>query len=76
MDERESIELPGVGELRGRPGTSTMALAGAAKFWHDKYQSARRDYQSARRDGFIAASILIAVAEVAALIVYTLITRR
>ena len=68
MDERESIELPGVGELRGRPGTSTMALAGAAKFWHDKYQRARKD-------GFIAASIIIAVAEAAALVVYTLITR-
>lgn len=39
----ETIEVPGVGELRARVGTSTLELAGAAKFWHDKYQSARAD---------------------------------
>lgn len=39
----ETVELPGVGEIRARPGTSTFELAGAAKFWHDKCQSARRD---------------------------------
>jgi len=39
----QSVEVPGVGELRGRPGTSTVELAGAVKFWHDKYTSARLD---------------------------------
>jgi len=63
IKNREVIELPGVGEIRGRPGTSTMALAGAAKFWHDKYQSARKD-------GFIAAVSLIAAFEVFAGIIY------
>ena len=63
VKEREVIDLPGVGEIRARPGTSTMALAGAAKFWHDKYQSARKD-------GFIAAVSLIATLEVIAGIIY------
>jgi len=45
--EYENYEVPGVGEVRARLGTSTAELAGAVKFWHDKYNSARTD-------GFIA----------------------
>lgn len=41
--EYENIDLPGVGEIRGRQGTSTIELAGAVKYWHDKCQSARTD---------------------------------
>lgn len=63
VQERESIELPGVGELRGRPGTSTMELAGAASFWYKKYQSARKD-------GFIAAVTVIAALELLGGIIY------
>lgn len=37
------FELPGIGEIRAREGTSTVELAGAVKFWHDKYKSARTD---------------------------------
>lgn len=43
----ETFDIPGIGELRARPGTSTAELAGAVKYWHDKAQSARWD-------GFIA----------------------
>jgi hypothetical protein len=57
--EYESLELPGVGEIRARPGTSTLELAGAAKFWHDKYKSARLD-------GFIGG---VSISAMAALIV-------
>jgi len=48
-EEYETLDLPGVGELRARKGTSTLELAGAVKFWHDKYNSARLD-------GFIGGS--------------------
>lgn len=37
------FDLPGIGEFQAREGTSTHELAGAVKFWHDKYQSARRE---------------------------------
>lgn len=63
MEERESVSLPGVGEIRGRLGTSTMQLAGAAKFWHDKYRSAKRD-------GVIAGIALMATLEIAVVIAY------
>jgi hypothetical protein len=39
----EVAEVPGVGEIRARRGTSTLELAGGMKYWHDKYQSARMD---------------------------------
>ena len=52
--DRIAYELPGVGELRGRPGTSTMELAGMAAFWHGKFKTAKRD-------GFIAGASVSAV---------------
>ena len=48
--EFETVDVPGVGELKARIGTSTLELAGAVKFWHDKYQSARLD-------GFIGGAV-------------------
>ena len=38
-----NYDLPGVGELRARRGTSTAELAGMAKHWHDKAKSAYID---------------------------------
>ncbi len=35
-------EVPGVGRINGRAGTSTIELAGAVNFWHQKYQTAWR----------------------------------
>lgn len=35
----ESFEIPGVGELKARKGTSTAELAGAVKYWHDRYNT-------------------------------------
>lgn len=64
--EYETIELPGVGDIRARPGTSTLELAGAAKFWHDKYQDGRKD-------GFIAGASLLAMAELLAVCVYYIV---
>jgi hypothetical protein len=61
--ESETFDIPGVGELRARPGTSTAELAGAVKVWHDKYQKA---HQSGRIDGAIAASGLIFIVELLA----------
>ena len=40
--EYENIDLPGIGEVRARRGTSTVELAGAVKYWHDKYITAHR----------------------------------
>jgi hypothetical protein len=75
VKERKSYEVPGVGELMARPGTSTAELAGAASFWYKKYQTAYSDgAESARskalKDGFIAATTLIAALEFAAFLIY------
>lgn len=59
MEERTVNDIPGVGEVRARAGTSTAELAGAAKFWHDKYQTAWRD-------GALAASLVIGLAGIIA----------
>ena len=66
---RDVIELPGVGEIRARPGTSTMELAGAASFWAKKYKSARKD-------GFVAGVTLMATLNILCLIAYTFIRSR
>jgi len=42
-EEYQTIEVPAVGEIRARVGTSTLELAGAVKVWHDKAMSARID---------------------------------
>lgn len=63
QSEYETIDVPAVGEVRARVGTSTLELAGGIKYWHDKYRSARKD-------GFIAASFLIITAEVVLGIIY------
>ena len=47
----DSFELPGVGELRARAGTSTHELAGAVKYWHDKY---KREVETVRVAAFTA----------------------
>lgn len=53
--ESENFDLPGFGSIKARPGTATHTMAGAVKFWHYKYQSARGD-------GFIAgASFMFAL---------------
>lgn len=41
--ELESFDIPAVGEVKARPGTSTHELAGAVKYWHDKSKTASRD---------------------------------
>lgn len=56
-----SVDLPGVGEVRARPGTSTLELAGAAKHWHDKYQSVMRRKGSAFMGGVFSVVIIEAV---------------
>lgn len=56
----ESVELPGVGELHGRKGTSTMELAGIGKYWHDKYQSARTDGLIAGASAVFMLDLLVA----------------
>ncbi len=68
-EKLDSFELPGIDEFKAREGTSTHILAGAVKFWHDKYQSARAD-------GFIAGVSLIAVAEILASGVYFYLRNR
>jgi len=49
--EFESFEVPGVGEVRARAGTSTVELAGAVKYWHDKYKD---EVESVRVAAFTA----------------------
>lgn len=60
------FELPGIGEVRAREGTSTAELAGAVKYWHDKYQSARKS-------GFIDGAILTAFISICSFGVYYLL---
>lgn len=36
-------EVPGVGTLRARAGTSVAELAGAVSFWHKKAETAWKD---------------------------------
>jgi len=52
-NELESIDIPGIGEVRARPGTSTIELAGAAKHWFDKHQALLNRIDTSRREGFI-----------------------
>lgn len=62
-EEYVSNEVPGVGEVRARKGTSTVELAGAVSFWHSKYQEARKD-------GFIAAITVMCIVESIAGVLY------
>jgi len=39
----ETVEVPGVGEVRGKPGTSTIELAGAASYWYKRWKTAHID---------------------------------
>ncbi len=50
-EQYDSFELPGVGELKARSGTSTHELAGAVKYWHDRY---KREVETVRSSAFIA----------------------
>jgi len=59
MEDFVTNEIPGVGEIRARRGTSTAELAGAASFWHKKYQHAWRD-------GFMSACVVLGLAGIAA----------
>jgi hypothetical protein len=60
VENREVVNLPAVGEIKGRPGTSTMELAGMASYWHKKFLSARKE---GRIEGATALAALCLVAE-------------
>ncbi len=62
----ENVELPGVGEIRARAGTSTIELAGAAKHWYDKCQTARID-------GFIAGAGIVFLLDILCVGMYFLL---
>ncbi len=64
--EYETIELPGAGEIRARKGTSTLELAGAAKHWYDRYQTARID-------GIVAGASYVVMGELVAAAIYYVI---
>jgi len=68
--ESETFDIPGVGELRARPGTSTAELAGAVKVWHDKYQVA---HKTGFIDGAVGASAVIIIIEILATGLYFLL---
>ncbi len=55
----DAFELPGIGDITAREGTSTHELAGAVKFWHDKAKTAYID-------GFAAGGILTAIFSIVA----------
>jgi len=65
MDEKnyETLELPGVGEIRARRGTSTLELAGAVKHWHDRAKTAYID-------GFVGGSVVTALVSIAGGLAY------
>lgn len=60
LSESEVFDIPGVGELPARKGTSTYELAGAVKVWHDKYQKA---HKSGVIDGAVGGIALILLVE-------------
>jgi hypothetical protein len=57
--ERDTFDIPGIGEFKARRGTSTAELAGAAAFWHQKSKSAWRD-------GFLSACVVLGLAGITA----------
>jgi hypothetical protein len=64
--ERLSFDVPGVGEIRARPGTSIAELAGAISYWHTKAQEAYGNGTEVGkrlgfRNGFGAGAALTAV---------------
>lgn len=65
-EDFDTIDLPAVGEIRARRGTSTIELAGAAKHWHTKWKTAWID-------GVVTGGLLsFGVSVIAALIYYYL----
>lgn len=68
----ESIELPAVGEIKARPGTATYELAGAAKYWYDKYQSVKAPERNSRINSFIAGAGIIVLVDIIAFFIYHL----
>ncbi len=50
LPKSEVFDIPGVGELPARAGTSTYELAGAVSVWHKKYLQA---HKTGRIDGLI-----------------------
>lgn len=68
QESYESVELPGVGEIRARKGTSTIELAGAAKYWYDKHKSAFVD-------GFAGGAVAVLLLELLAGGVYFLLRK-
>ncbi len=71
---RESFEVPGVGEILARPGTSTAELAGAVKYWHTKATEAYANglevgKSLGRRDGASTVIMLVGILELGAAII-------
>lgn len=62
-DAREVFDIPGVGEIRARPGTSTAELAGAVTYWHRKYE---KEVKRPWRDGFLTACVSLGLAAIVA----------
>ncbi len=61
-EKYENIDVPGVGEVRGRVGTSTIELAGAVKFWHDKAKTAYVDgFATGSLIGVVCSALVVAV---------------
>lgn len=58
-DDYGSETVEGVGEIYGRRGTSTLELAGAARYWHNKFKTARYNGICL---GFLLGSIFASVA--------------
>jgi hypothetical protein len=61
-DKMVKEEVPGVGDVLAREGTSTAMLIGAVSFWSKKSKSSWRD-------GFLSATIFYACLTIAGVIV-------
>lgn len=51
--ERDTFEIEGLDTFSARKGTATHVLAGAAKYWQDKYKALETQVTTARRSGFL-----------------------
>ncbi len=71
---RETMDLPGVGEIRPRRGTAVHELAGGIRFWHDRAKFWEKKYANARNGGLLAGLALsLATAAVAYVVCHFLI---
>ena len=68
--ERDTFEIEGLDAFSARKGTATHVLAGAAKYWQNKYYNLETQVTTARRTGFLGGSVFASLAILVSYAVY------